>query len=201
VDGDVARAAFPDQRRYDVLLRMVRGGDGVWRIQSPPINAGEWRRSKLEHEQQLERWTAERPQREKDVLEHLDKYPTPGSVLDELDVVRAEAKTERAKQPQEAQREVESVRKEIATQPAATPQEEFGQQMRVALSELGAAFTSHNPEAAAKFYYVQGDDGSYALAREKRTLATAQLIDAADREIDSGAERVAYELQLIDLAD
>jgi hypothetical protein len=67
--------------------------------------------------------------------------------------------------------------------------------------QLSAALVHEDAAAAAKFYVADGDDGAYVLARETRALAIHQLIEAADKEIDSGAERVSSELQLLDVAD
>src|SRR5205823_5608575 len=73
VDGEVARAALDRPAFYDVLKRMTRTG-GIWRIEWPAQNLGEWRRPQTEDEKSLDRWIADRPRRENDVLAHLDRY-------------------------------------------------------------------------------------------------------------------------------
>jgi hypothetical protein len=204
VDGDVARAAIDQDRyghRYDVGMRMIRGG-GVWRIQYPPADLVEWRRPKTEDEKKLDGWIAERARRENDVLAHLDQYPTPGSVLEVLQYARVEERqSDGEKRTKEVDQQVRDARKQLATRPAATTEEAFDQQMGMTILELSAALVHQDAAAAAKFYVADGDDGDYALARETRALAIHQLVEAADKQIDSGAERLIHELQLLDVAD
>jgi hypothetical protein len=196
IDGDVARAALDQDRyghRYDVALRMIRRG-GIWRIELAPRDLLSARPSGSD---------AERARRENDVIAHLDRYRTPGSVLEVLDPVRAgEPKVNRNETVRQANQQIDEARKRLATQPASNPREKFDQEMQVTLLKLTAALVAGDAPAAAKFYLADGDDDqSYALAREQRALAVHRLSEAADKEIDSGAERIIHEMQLIDVAD
>src|SRR6185437_4568658 len=193
VDGDVARAVLDQNRyghRYDASKRMIRAGR-IWRIELPPTDLGEWRRPKSENEKELDRWIADAARRENDVLAHLDKYPTPGSVLDALEFTSAsERRSDDKTLAKQADEEARQARKRIATQPAATTQEAFDRQMGILRLELTAALGRHDAATAAKFYIADGDDGAYAVARETRRLAIDELAEAAHKEIDAGASSV-----------
>lgn len=193
VEGDVARAALKE-RWYDVVRRMVRR-DGIWRIQYPPRSTMASLNDPDERHRQEARMKALQ-----EVLDHPGRFATAGALLDELNLSRKEMAQE-VDVAAAARQQLEQIKQEIAKNPPRTPEEADEQELGLSLWELGVAVACKDAKEAAKHYFAEGDDGSYALARENRLLAAFELIVAVDKEIDSGAGSLLYEFKLSNLAD
>jgi hypothetical protein len=192
-DGDVARAALKE-RWYDVVRRMVRR-DGVWRIEWPPRSTIASLNDPAEERKQQARMGALQ-----EVLDHPERFATPGALLDALDENRREAAQE-VDPAAEARLQIEQMRKEMANNPPRTPQEAEEQALGLAILELGAAVAAKDAHAAARYYFAAGDDGSYALARERRVLAAMEFSAAASKELGNDAGSLLTEFGLISAAD
>jgi hypothetical protein len=192
VEGDVARGVR-EIGRYEVFPRMVRR-DGVWRIQLPPQPPPADAKINKNDEDLLKR--------RRDVLEHLDKYPTVGSIVEMLESVRWDERDPTTKEyVAEMEKQVRTAERILATRPTTSPEEAFMANFAIMLRRLSAARFAENPVESAKFYVADGDDGSYTLAREKRSIAIHHLLEAADKEIGGDAGKIEYEFQLTDVAD
>ena len=209
VDGDVARG-LRDGVRLDPLVRMRRRA-GRWRIERPfgrlpaDVLSGRERAAALEVGRSIAADTA----KDADVLAHLDRYPDPGSVLDELDVVQSEyAHRDPAKaQADAAARRAEAIasfaraEREFVDRRATMPQTERDQ-TEIQLSFQRQLFAAAAATRPVSLYVADGDPGGgYVVAREHRNEAAVALWSAADRNVDSGAAALAYEFTLTDAAD
>jgi hypothetical protein len=177
VDGDVARGTSKDMP-YDSARRMIHEG-GIWRIQLPPVEFDDRIVAKNEQQKEEQQRQAREMQRKQDVLGHLDRYKTPSAV--------AEALNEPAEQAHEmtgdeVRKRIAEAKKFAATQPL--PKSERDKlEVDVSLMELGAALIDKDYPAAASWYFAEGDDGSYVLARVKRMMAWRALSDVSGREL------------------
>ncbi len=171
VDGDVARAVFP-QPYYNIGMRMIRR-DRVWRICWMPPTDDDQNRELA------------RTKREQAVLRDLDKYSTPGAVLRALNETVAE-QPGREQSLKTLRQQLADAERAAATQPARSADEQFHRELGMLYGHLAEALLSENPQEAAKHYYAAGDDGSYCVARERRALAAHDLLDAAGAEIGAG---------------
>jgi len=172
VDGDVARAVLP-QHWYNVGMQMMRR-DGVWRIC--------W----IAGNDQDQKNEIDRAQRAQQVLNNLDKYSTPGAVLRALNNTYAQ-QPDRAQSLKTMRQQLAEAERQAATQPAQSADEQFHRDLGMLYGHVAIAFLSENPQEAAKYYYAEGDDGSYTLARERRALAARDLEEAAGAEVGAGA--------------
>jgi hypothetical protein len=205
IDGEVARG-IRDEYRLDSLMRMRRRA-GKWRIELPPDRSADaifpYER---QHQQDIADLFASRRKKIDDVLDHLDKYSDPGSVLDVLDPARSE---EASVDPKTQAAKEQARRDELAAQ-LKQQQAEFAAN-RASLSAQEEAETElsfsliqgfYLSTGAPTVYFVQGDpDGAYLRARRHRLQATRALIHAVDREVSSDAEHLAFEFTLTDAAD
>jgi len=180
---------------------MVRSGN-VWRILMPAKDPAEEARAARNRQKTREMETAGRTSTRKDVLAHFDEYKSPGQLLEALDSVRQENKENEAQVEKQINERVEELKRIQATQPATNPQEAKERGMAESYTRLGAALLAGKAEEAAKYYFAEGDGGAaYVVARERRRLAGEKLIEAADKEIDSGASVLAQEFGLMNIAD
>jgi hypothetical protein len=197
VEDDVARAVMP-YGRYDVAVRMVRAS-GAWRIEWVAENIG-WQPDKTDDDKERDRWEQSRPQREMDVLKHLDRYPSPRSILTALSENYA-----RQKQPdqeisaKEMDRRIAEARRQIATHPATSTRQAFEYEFGISMLQFSAAALRGDAKSASKYYFADGDDGAYALARVRRRLAIDELYEAVGKEIGGDAFQARY--GLTDVAD
>ncbi len=194
VDGDVARAAFKEGF-YDVTRRMVRR-NGVWRIQFPPRHT-----LRTPDDARLELEEQARKAALQEVLDHPERFASAGALLEALNPSMKEMAAEQVDAGASARRQLEEIKQEMAKNPPRTPQEAAEHALGLSLWELGVAVASKDAKEAAKHYFAEGDDGSYAVARENRLLAAHELLLAADKEIDSGAGTLLHEFDLSNPAD
>lgn len=191
VDGDVARGALKEPL-YDVVRRMVRR-DGIWRIQYPPRSTIASLNDPEERRKQQARMTSLQ-----ELLDHPDRFATAGDVLEMLEPTRKEVAAQQADAGAEARKQLEEMRREMAKNPPQTPEEAEEHALALAFWEMGTALASKDAKEAAKYYFAEGDNGSYALARQNRLLAVIDLKHAVSREI---GESDLVEFDLTNLAD
>jgi hypothetical protein len=193
VDGDVARAAFDPPRVYEPAACLDRV-KGVWRLRA---NAGPGNSERAV--QNMKAFSL----LERRVLGKMDSYKTSGDVYEALNPEFAlRSETERKEDAEADSRNAATeLKRETARQPA-NREEAFEQQMGLSLRAIGVALKERKPEEAAKYFYVAGDEnGVYAQARERRRLATDDLITVAAKEVDSGAASIAGQFGLVNFAD
>jgi hypothetical protein len=209
IDGDVARGVWAG-RRFDPFLRMLRR-NGVWRIELPPDRFGAATpKSEVDRRQKDLADGNTKEAKIQEVLTNLNRYPDPGSILDELNPASSDEahrdpkkdQTDAQAQHDEQLAELGKAKREFATtQASLTPQDRAKQEFAFSFMDQ----VLHNPHGDAipdSIYTADGPDGpAYIRARLHRRDAAGELSQAATREVDSGAGKLLYDFTLIDAAD
>lgn len=207
IDGDVARG-IRDGVRYDPNLRMVRR-DGKWRIEWPKPERRQ--RPTTEMAQMMKQRgmdLADRTRLINDILEHPEKYPDPGSIVDQLSIAngpdrRQDEVAARSRLAEEKQHLEQQARELAETADKLPPDERTEREIGLSLGrQLLAAESDPAGAALAAMYFTEGDaNGAYARARARRVRATHNLMQAVGRQIGLNGEGLPRQFTLLDAAD